>query len=180
MRRSIPLFVLFLACDGCHRGREFEGSYSRMAFLTVVGRWGPNGAGVAPTSCAGSMQINNETGEVIRGTFERRECAGLPRAADVHGTFSGIVLTDGTASVYFSEPPLSPDEVFRSAGGCGSDPGALGPYVGRISRSSISLQTPEFVVECCCATRPAPVGGGVIIGPSPWYFAEYRIEAVRN
>ena len=176
MKRTIPLLLLFLACD-C-KGRELQGTYSGMVFLTVAGTYGPTGIGGVQTSCAGSLRIDSQTDETIRGTFERRECAGLPRAADVHGTFYGTVLADGTASVTFTEPPLRTSEVFSSAGGCGSASGALGPYGGRISKSFISLQAPEFRVDCCCASRPGPEGV-VIVGPSPWYSAEYRIEAVR-
>lgn len=182
MRRILLLLVLLLACDGSpvrdDRARELEGTYSGTAFLTVVGTYGPTGAGVAPTSCEGRVIIDSQIGEAIQGTFDRRECAGLARAADVHGMFYGTVLADGSASVSFTEAPLRTSEVFMSAGGCVPVTGALGPYAGRISRSSIRLQTPGFIVNCCCGTRPAP-GGGVIVGPSPWYSAEYRIEAFR-
>ncbi len=175
MRRSIPLLVLLAACDG--GGPALEGAYSGTAFVTVVGSYGPTGAAVPPVSCAGTLTVESQTGEEIRGTFERRECAGLSGVASVRGTFHGTALTDGTASVTFSEPPLETSEAFTSAGGCVSAPSAIGPYLGRISGSSVALSTPEFVVQCCCASRPGP--GGVIVGPSPWYSAEYRIEAVR-
>lgn len=176
MRWTVPVLVLLASCGG--EGPELRGTYSGTGFVTVGGSYGPTGAGVARISCAGGLSVESQTGDKIRGSFERRDCAGLPRAGAVRGTFYGTVLADGTASVTFSAPPLDTSDVFTSAGGCSSSASAMGPYLGRMSASSVTLSTAAFVVSCCCATRPAP-GGGVTVGPSPWYSAEYRIEGVR-
>lgn len=175
MRQAIPFALLLLACDG--KGRELQGSYSASAFLTVLNHRSTAG-GVVETSCAGSLSIDSQVGEAIRGSFDRRGCTGFVQAADVHGTFYGSVLPDGTASLTFTEQPLGTGVVFSSAGGCPSVPDTFGPYGGRITKASISLETPVFYVSCCCASRPAP-GGGVMVGPPPGYSAQYRIEATR-
>jgi len=174
MKRSIPFLVLLLACGGREGSRSLEGTYAGQ--LTLVATYGPTGDAGSPVSWAGNVVIAAQTGDQILGWFSPREGASAGRSA----TFQGTVLADGTASLTFTVPPVATAEIptFTSAGGCESTPDGLGPYGGQISRHSVSLRTPDFEVNCCCATRPGP-DGGVIVGIRPWYLAQYRLEAAR-
>ena len=150
-----------LVSAGCKA--DLGGAYSGAEFLTVSAAPVPGTAATSGgrTSCSGRLTISDQDHDSLRGTFD------LP-TLDVHGHFTGTVLSDGTATVMLSVTPIDVSAVASTSGGCSDGQSAKGPYSGWITESSVSLRR-EFVLGCAGQPLPAP----------PAFVVEYRIEAVR-
>lgn len=151
----------------CSKGEELLGEYSGSAFLTVDATpvAGTSGTRGPTTVCLGTIQIDSHDDIVVRGRFSRLECGG---SAAVQGEASGTVQPDGTASLFFGQSVLPTSAAIRTSCGCPDSQGASGPYVGRITRSSVSVKS-QFRLGCC-GRPPRP----------PAFDVEYRIEAARR
>jgi hypothetical protein len=156
---------------GCSRSRDLLGTYSGASFLSVdvVPVSGTTGTRGAPTACIGTIQIDRSDDGMLRGRFTRSDCLPV-RAPETQGELFGSVLPDGTATLTFSTPPLATSQAVRTSCGCPDASSALGPYVGRITKSSITLRT-QFRLDCCGLPQP-PLG-------LPAFDVEYKIAAAR-
>ena len=115
-------FILALAvwlCVSCTTD-DLRGNYSEDRFLTVIALplAGTTATRPADITCSGSLSLQSHTGDDISGTCVRLGCSGLLKATlDARGTFTGVVMPDGTASLSFTPEPLPvPDAVATKQG----------------------------------------------------------------
>jgi hypothetical protein len=148
---------------------DLGGEYSGDRFLTVIALPVPGTTATRPPdiTCAGSLTVQSHTGDDISGTYVRLGCSGLLNPTlDARGTFTGVALADGTASLSFNPAPLPVPDAVTSSGGCADSASAAGPFVGTLTSTSVALSS-EFHVFCAGLPMPAP----------PAFDVEYRIEA---
>lgn len=164
MRRTIVTASLILA--GC-TASDVPGPDERAGSLRVrIASLANPAVGIPDVVCALTLRFDSREQASLRGTFHRGACTGLANpTADARGTFTGSMLSDGTARLTLSPAPLDTSEAVTTSGGCPPLAEAAGPYDGRIARDAIALSS-RFRLGCAGLPFPLP----------PSFDVEYRIE----